>query len=226
MILHAEDTLRVKGAEALMRSLGQAAWTAITIAMLSAAAATAWPAWQWQDARDILGSDKTTQAQAVISAWPTYSSLAALAMMEEYGPPDELDDIHLAWSSNGPWLRIVVYKTATWPYTSEDILEQSVGYEVPQERWPALAGFGHGLAYDARSSELTSRSSSEEMNFLALNLADDIAKGKMSPEAADRLYAQITAESMAGRSSRYMRGLLFATRRNPPALDWRRDRRW
>jgi len=215
------------GTEVHMKSGRQAALAAgAAAAILSVAAATAWPSWDWQEARDFIGRDKTTQAQTVLSAWPDYSALAARSMMEEYGPPDEVDAVHLAWSNNGPWLRTVVHKTASWPYSSQDVLEQAVRYEVPQEEWPALAGFGHGVDYDARSQELTARSSSEESNFLALNLADEIAQGRMSPEAAGRLYARTMSESLAGKSSRIMKGLLFTTRQSPPTLNWRRERRW
>ena len=198
----------------------------VAAAILAAVAASAGPSWDWLGDRNPIAREKTTRAQAVISGWPAYSVLAARAMMEEYGPPDEIDAVHLAWSRNGPWLRTIVDKTASWPYSSQDILEQSVGYAVPQNKWPALAGFGHGVAYDARSQELAARSYSEESNFLALNLAYDIAQGRMGPKAADRLYAQTLAESAAGKSSRYMKGLLFATRQNPPTLNWRREARW
>jgi hypothetical protein len=202
-----------------MKAGRQLAWAAAAAAAILSAAA-------WPDSPDFLGRDRTTHAQFVVSSWPAYSALAARAMMEEYGPPDEIDAVHLAWSDNGPWLRTVVYRVATWPYSSQEVLEQTVGTEVPQRKWPALAGFGHGVAYDARNQELTAVSSSEEENFLALNLAHRIAQSRMTARAADRLYAKIMAESMAGKSSRYLKGLLFATRRSSPVSDWRRTRRW
>jgi hypothetical protein len=197
----------------------QAAWAAAAAAAILSAAA-------WPQSQDILPRDRAAHAQSVISAWPSYPALAARAIMEEYGPPDEVDAVHLAWSNDGPWLRTVVYMTAAWPYSSQEVIEQSVGTDVPQQMWPALAGFGHGVTYDALGSELTARSASEEANFLALNCAHDIATGRMSPEAADRFYVKTMAESMAGRSSRYMKGLLFSTRQRLPASDWLRTRRW
>jgi hypothetical protein len=172
------------------------------------------------------GPDKAEQVLAVIADWPLFSALAARALLEQYGPPDKADALSLSWSRNGPWLRTVVHKTGQFPFSSRDVLEQAVAYAVPRERWPALAGFGHGVAYDPASGELRSRSYSEEANFLAINLAADIAQGRMSPEEAARLYARTSAESLAGKYSRYMRGLLFAPAPDASAWDRRGDRRW
>ncbi|MBI5241228.1 MAG: hypothetical protein HY926_12215 [Elusimicrobia bacterium] len=194
--------------------------------LLGSATGPAWPSGDRPDPPGLRASGKAARAQAAIAGWPAYPAMAARAMMEQYGPPDELDALHLAWSRNGPWLRTVVHKTAQFPFSSQDVLEQTVIHAVPQERWPALAGFGHGVSYDPASGELSSRSSSEETNFLALNLAVDIARGRMSPEEAGSLYSRSVAESMAGRYSRYMQGLLFVSPSTSPAMDRRRQRRW
>jgi hypothetical protein len=209
-----------------MKGGRQAALAAGVVVGALLAAAIPWAAWNWPEVRYLIGRDKTAQARAVISAWPAYSALAGRAMIEEYGPPDEADASRLAWSDTGPWLRTVVYRAGAWPYSSQDVLEQAVGYEVPKEKWPALAGFGHGVSYDALGLELTARASSEEGVFLALNLADEVAQGRMNPKAADRIYARTMAESLAGKSSRYMQGLLFAPLRRAPAWHWRRESRW
>jgi hypothetical protein len=195
-------------------------------AMLGAAAVPAWSSWNRAHPPGLRGPGKAEQARDVIAGWPSFSALAARAMMERYGPPDEVAAMHLAWSRNGPWLRTVVHKTAQFPFSSQDILEQTVSHAVPQERWPALSGFGHGVAYDPGSRELSSRSAGEETNFLALNLAVEIAQGRLGPEEADRLYSRTLAESFAGKYSRAMRGLLFAPPPAPPTFDWRWDRRW
>ncbi|MCX5795043.1 MAG: hypothetical protein NTY77_06085 [Elusimicrobia bacterium] len=196
-----------------MKGDGLAVLSATAAAViLSAAAGTAWRSWNGREGRVPMGPDMAARAEADISAWPAYSASAARAMMDEYGPPDEVDALHLAWSAKGPWSRTSVHKTAPGASSSRDVLQQSVGYEAPWRKWPALAGFGHGVFYDRRFQELSALSASEESNFLALNLADGIAQGKMSPEAADRLYAKTMAESWAGKSSPAMKGLLFATR--------------
>jgi hypothetical protein len=177
------------------------------------------------ETRGLIGRDKTARTQTVISAWPAYSALAARVMMEEYGPPDEVDASRLAWSNNGPWLRTVVHETAAWPHFSRVVLEQTVAYEVPKDKRAALARFGHGVAYDPRNLELTARASREEDIFLALNLADDIAQGRLSPKAAARLYFWTLDESLSGKYSRSMHGLLFTTRRGEPTWNgWRESR--
>ena len=47
------------------------------------------------------------------------------------------------------------------------------------------------------------------MNFLALNLADEIATGKRSVEEARDFYARVETLSRAGKSSAYTENLLF-----------------
>jgi len=42
----------------------------------------------------------------------------------------------------------------------------------------ALAAFGHGIRFNPDNDELSARSGSETLNYLALNLAHEIAAGK------------------------------------------------
>jgi hypothetical protein len=51
------------------------------------------------------------------------------------------------------------------------------------------------------------------MNFLALNLVDEIATGARSVEDARDFYSKTARLSKAGKSSAYMEGLLFPNRR-------------
>lgn len=48
------------------------------------------------------------------------------------------------------------------------------------------------------------------MNFLALNLADDIVKGKRSVEDARQFYAKTAMEAMKGQMSLYTQKLQFS----------------
>ena len=161
-------------------------------------------------------SSDPEEAGSVIADWPEPSQLAARKVMEKYGSPDAFSSILLTWNDTGPWKRILVYRNAG---TNElgvgpaDILQQFVRREVPVARWRALTAFGRGVAYDPQKGELSARSDSEEKNFLALNLADEIVRGKKDAQAAQRFYEKTLALSLSGKSSRYMNRLLFAADR-------------
>jgi hypothetical protein len=158
----------------------------------------------------------------MIRDWPEHPRLVARAMMEKYGPPDLLGPTFMEWAPNSSWLRIVVFRfaAATDPTGEDEVLAQSVSYVVPQSKRDALSEFGHNLRYDPQSFELTSRSASEEANFLALNLADDIVGGRKEVDDAVRFFRKTLAQAQAGRWSPYLEKLLFkspAQRRRPAA---------
>ena len=76
-----------------------------------------------------------------------------------------------------------------------------------------LSRFDIKLDVDARYSELSSRSESEAMNFLVLNLAHEIVSGKRSAMEARQFAAKTVRLSAAGKSSRYLERLLFQPHR-------------
>jgi hypothetical protein len=53
------------------------------------------------------------------------------------------------------------------------------------------------------------RSHSEALNRLSLNLADDVAAGRRSPQDADRFFLRTVRLRAAGKSSPYLDQLLF-----------------
>jgi hypothetical protein len=89
-------------------------------------------------------------------------------------------------------------------------LEQTVAYSVPADKRKALAAFSDRVRVSRDGSELAARTTSEELNFLTLNLADEVLKGSRSPEEAQRFYENTMQFSISGKSSRYMQGLIFA----------------
>ncbi len=187
----------------------------ILLGIICLAAATSASAWNWQETQVFLARNTSKEAaKSMIADWPEYSKLAAKAMLEKYGPPDEIRPVLLAWSRNGQWLRTLVYKAALEPVSARDILEQSVRYDVPQMKWPALSGLGHGVTYDQVGRKLIVRSASEETNFLVMNLAVEIVQGKRSPAAAWNLCEKILRLQAAGKESPLSQRLLFMP---PPA---------
>jgi hypothetical protein len=157
-------------------------------------------------------SQSAQTPESVIKDWPDRARGLARVMIEEYGRPDRFTRDALVWYDNGPWRRTVVYRRA-WPHylwlRDKDYLEQTIGYQVPKDKVNALKRFNRSLDVYPVSEELSSRSESESMNFLALNLADEIVNGTRSVEDARSFYNRTVRLSESGKSSGYLSGFLF-----------------
>jgi hypothetical protein len=157
-------------------------------------------------------------AKIVIANWYTYSEVSAMKLMEEYGPPDQIESSRLVWNDKGPWKRIAVWDVVPY-YDSNlgpDNLEEAVDYPVEPAQRQTLAAFDRHVHVSKDGSELAGRYASEELNFLALNLAHDVLAGLKNPAQA-RAFSDRTLEfSSEGKSSRYTQGLIFTPERRPP----------
>ncbi len=153
------------------------------------------------------------QPAVVIRAWPRGPAAAARVMIVKYGTPARFGKHALVWEDMGPWKRTVVYSNA-WPMfvgaTDKDFLEQTIARPVPPSKIPALTLFDRRLRIDEERGELSSRSESEEANFLALNLAEELISGRRTVSDAKGFYAKTLALSQAGKSSPYLEGLMYA----------------
>lgn len=144
---------------------------------------------------------------------------AALRLMtERYGPPDALRPGVAVWHERGPWKRIVVHGEEYFDY-----LEQAVGYRVPARAAEPLTEFDHGLRFDRINDELSARSSDESLNFLALNLADEVASAKRGARDAGDFYVRTARLAAAGKSSPYLERLRFEPYRPAPQEPWNRE---
>jgi hypothetical protein len=152
--------------------------------------------------------------EAVVEKWPEGSRDVARVMIEKYGEPERFSDDALIWRDSGAWKRSVVYRSA-WPRffggRDKDYLEQSIGYRVPDEAIPELGRFDKRIRVDQVSGELSARSESEPMNFLMLNLAEEIATGKRTAEDAREVYLKVVEFYEAGKSSPYLNGFVFSS---------------
>lgn len=146
------------------------------------------------------------QARRLIADWPVVSLRTAEVVIEKYGPPDLAIKDRLAWFDNGPWKMTTVYRD---PSEHQDVLEQMIAYKVPQDKVAALAKLDVALRLSRDGRELSATSESEETNFLALNLADEVVREKRSSEEARALYLKTVVQWNAGKSSPYIKGLLF-----------------
>lgn len=149
---------------------------------------------------------REAEARRVLADWPVISQATAEAIIEKYGPPDLAISDRLSWYDNAPWKITTVYRN---PFEHIDVLEQTIGYTVPQDKVPALAKLDVALRLSRDRRELSATSESEETNFLALNLADEVVRERKSPEEARAFYLRTVLQWNAGKSSPYLRGLRF-----------------
>ncbi len=93
------------------------------------------------------------------------------------------------------------------------MLEQTIRYKVPVEKLAELAKFNRSVVPNLTRGELTSLADAEELNFLALNVADDIVKGDRAAEEARTYYAQIVRAKMIKEPERDLQKLKFVPAR-------------
>ncbi|MDP3542717.1 MAG: hypothetical protein Q8T11_09665 [Elusimicrobiota bacterium] len=151
-------------------------------------------------------------AEMVIQKWPKSVQTEARMLIDRYGQPGTVEENRLVWEDNGPWKRTVMHREGmTRPMIGKnrDHLEQVISREVPEDKVAELEKFDKRIKVDRAAGELSSRSDSERMNFLTLNLADDIVKGQRTAADARSFAKQVQALEKAGKSSPYLDGLIF-----------------
>jgi hypothetical protein len=161
--------------------------------------------------------------QKHVAGWPEASKQAMRLMVDKYGQPDETTATQLVWHDAKPWKRVIVHAHEVqhnFPRPHFDVLEQVVSYRPAVNKFDDLAAFDGSLSLDRTAGELTSRCDREEINTLAINVANEIATGQRTVEDGRRFAAQTAAAFMAGESNDYTQKLLFT----PPAPERAGDR--
>lgn len=151
-----------------------------------------------------------------LAGWSQASRMAAEEMQRKYGAPDEVTPTMLVWHDNGPWKRTVISRDETphsFPAPHPDVMEQVIAYRVPPEMFDELARYDGSVIVERTKGEMSARCDKEGANFLALNLAHEIATGRRTVEGARRMYAEQIMAMKAGRPAPYTERLMF----QPPA---------
>jgi hypothetical protein len=165
-----------------------------------------------------VGTTETTAGtyrswQETTRHWPEDSKSAVREMTDKYGGPDEVTPSQLVWNHRGPWKKSIVSRDPIhheWPSPHEDVLEQSIDYRVPPEKLSDLGRFDGSVMVERTKGELSARCGGEAANFLAINLARDLAAGTRSVDDARRFYEVTMKAYKAGDKSEYMTSLRFA----------------
>ncbi len=125
--------------------------------------------------------------------WPSGPKETVRIMTQKYGLPTEATPSRVIWIKNGPWKETVVYKEETqhdFPKPHKDHIKQYIDYRVPVGKFDELAKYDGSVIVDRTKGEVAARCDKEEMNFLALNLANDIVNNKKNAEGAKEEYGK------------------------------------
>ncbi len=165
-----------------------------------------------QDATPAASPVAMEMVDQILSAWPDVSREVAQTVMEKYGPPQEATASFLVWHHNGPWKRTILNRDPVphdFPMPHPDLLEQFIDYRVPPEMFDELAQYDGSVIVERTKGEISARCDKEEMNFLAINLANDVATGHRSVEEARQFYAETAMAFKNGQSDPYVEGFVF-----------------
>jgi len=158
------------------------------------------------------GTMTSGSAESMIAGWPATPQEVARKTMAKYGRPNETTPTMLVWHNNGPWKRTIIYRDEVqhdFPKPHTDLLEQFIDYQVPLGKYDDLARYDGSVIAERTKGEISARCDKEEMNFLALNLANDVATGRRTVDDARRFYAETAMAAMNGDMRPYTQRLQF-----------------
>ncbi|MDQ3698067.1 MAG: hypothetical protein M3373_08600 [Gemmatimonadota bacterium] len=166
------------------------------------------------------GQVARTSTEGLLNAWPEKSREAATAIIAAYGEPDERTATMLVWHDKGPWKHTIAYRDPvphSFPMPHVDVVEQFIDYRVPPDKFDDLAIYDGSVIAERTKGVMSARCDKEAMNFLALNLANDIATGKTTAEDARKEYAKQAMAFMNKQPAPYTEGLKFTVPRGGTA---------
>lgn len=150
-----------------------------------------------------------------MQGWPEKTKEVAAVTISTYGPPQGVGPELLVWGKSGPWKRMLLHREEVphqFPMPHKDVLQQFVNFEVPADRFDDLASYDGAVVAERTAGELSARCNSEEANFLALNLAADVAEGRKNADEAREYYANAVKGMLAGKMDPYQTSLRIQTK--------------
>lgn len=172
----------------------------------------------------ISGGQKPTEDDRVnmpdLKSWPEASQKAAKEMEAKYGKPNGATSDMLVWNNNGVWLKTIVYKKEMkhdFPKPHTDVVEQWVNYRVPMNDYCKLAAYDGSVTANRTNGTISARCDKEAMNFLALNLANEMIKNNKTSDQAREDYAKDAMAFMEGKKPSSTQKLNFNS--DPSAAD-------
>ena len=171
--------------------------------------------WAWQQSsseRLRTPNVGSRAADQVILDWPESARSAAQAMITKYGQPDGVTNTRLIWQNKALWREIIAYRDEiphNFPKPHKDSLEQVITYQVKPGKLDDIAKFDGSVIVERTKGTMAARCDKEPMNFLALNLANDVLTGKKSVREARKFYSETAMATMKGEMPPYTQRLQF-----------------
>ena len=153
----------------------------------------------------------------LMNKWPAPSQAAAKSMMEKYGLPALVSNEMFIWYETGSFKRTIVTNEQVnhaFPFPHVDVLQQTINYRVPRDKVGDLSELDGSLLVDRTKGEVTARSDKEEMNYLVLNLADQVVRGEMDVNEARLEYSRSAHAFAQGTTNRNLTGIRFKVEGN------------
>jgi hypothetical protein len=189
------------------RNLGRTAGALAGVAVAGRFASTA-----AQEATPAASPIAMEAVDEIIAAWPDVPREVAQTVMDKHGPPHEATASWLIWFNNSPWKRTILNRDTVphdFPMPHPDLLEQFIDYQAPPDMFDELANYDGSVIVERTKGEMSARCDKEEMNFLAINLANDIVTGQRTVEEARQFYAETAKAFKEGQSDPYVEGFVF-----------------
>ena len=153
------------------------------------------------------------QMNTMMSGWPKASKDAAMFMTNKYGAPMHMTEHMAMWGQTGQWKRTVVYNYEVqhdFPVPHTDVMQQFIDYKVPLDKYDDLAMYDGSVVVERTNGEISARCDKEGANFLAINLAHEIATGARTAEDGRRMYAEQIMAKMAMKPAPYTEKLMWS----------------
>jgi len=148
----------------------------------------------------------------MIEGWPAMPREMAMKLMDKHGAPSGVTPTMLTWDGPAPFKKTILSSTETphaWPMPHTDFLESVIDYKTPWDKFDDLAQFDGSVIAERTMGTLSARCDKVENNFLALNLANDVATGRKSSAEARRAFEEAAMAAKSGQMSPMMQGLQF-----------------
>jgi hypothetical protein len=165
-----------------------------------------------QSAQAVPSTEALAWAQKNLASWPEATRRLAAQLVTKYGQPAETTSRQVTWYDNAPWKRTTLCKDGpqhNFAAPHKDVLEQVIPYKVPIDKLAELAQFNRSVVAHLTRGELASTADSEDLNFLALNVAYDVIRGERTADQARTYYAQIVRAKMIREPERDLQKLKF-----------------
>ncbi len=157
------------------------------------------------------------KAEQVIATWKPAPKMAAETMIKKYGEPAEVTSMRIIWHDNGPWKYTEIVNKEVdhnFPMPHKDAMHQAVNYNVDPSKADEILQYDGSIILNRTAGMIGAICDKEPANFLAVNLAHEVATGKKSVDEARKQYAMSIETMMKEKKmDKYTSGLTF----EPPA---------